>query len=280
MRRYHMREVAVAVLDTGIYPHVDFDNRIIAFADMVGKGRLPYDDNSHGTHVAGIIGGSGRASAGRFKGMAPDCNIVAVKVLDKFGNGKVGNVLRGIEWVIKNAWKYNIRVLNLSFGATDTNGTSEKLLIAAVEQAWDRHIVVVTAAGNEGPDIGSVTVPGISKKVITVGSVDDDEYTDSSGRVHYNYSGRGPTRDCIVKPEILTVGSNIVSCSNSKTGYTAKSGTSMSAPIVAGAITRLLQKYPHFTPRDVKMRLLETAVPLNLEKEHQGWGVLDLERFL
>lgn len=275
-----MEKITVAVLDTGIYPHMDFDNRIVAFFDTVGKKRMPYDDNSHGTHVAGIIGGSGRASGGRFKGIAPECNLAAVKVLNKSGNGRILNVLRGIEWVVENAQRYNIRVLNLSFGARDTNGEAEKRLVDAVEHAWDSRIVVVTAAGNDGPEEGSITVPGISKKVITVGSVDDDSYTDSNGRVHYNYSGRGPTRECIVKPEILTVGSNIVSCSNSKTGYMTKSGTSMSVPIVSGAVTRLLQKYPEFTPRDVKMRLLKTAVPLKHAREQCGWGLLDLQKFL
>lgn len=275
-----MLKVGVAVLDTGIFKHIDFDSRIIAFKDMVNGGENPYDDNSHGTHVAGIIGGSGKASKGRYKGICSDCNIVAVKVLDKSGNGKIEQVMEGLWWVIENYKKYNIRVVNLSFGASDTGGRKEQELIDLVEQVWDRDIVVVTAAGNEGPDKGSVTVPGISRKVITVGTYDDAEYVDNQGRIYMNYSGRGPTHSCIVKPEILTVGSDIVSCANIKNGYMVKSGTSMSAPIISGAIAKLLEKCPELTPKAVKMRLLERAVPVKLEKEHQGWGVLDLEKFL
>lgn len=275
-----MSRIGVAILDTGIYPHIDFDSRIVAFKDFVKGYEKSYDDNSHGTHVAGIIGGSGKASRGRFKGICPECNIIAVKVLDRQGNGKIENVLAGIWWILDNAARLNIRVMNLSFGAADTNGRAEEVLVTAVEKVWNNNIVVVTAAGNEGPESGSVTVPGISKKVITVGTYDDSEYTDSNGVRHKNYSGRGPTKDCIVKPEVLTVGSNIVSCANMKNGYMAKSGTSMSAPIVSGAIAKLLTQYPHMEPKAVKMRLLERAVPLGLEKEHQGWGLLDLEKFL
>lgn len=275
-----MEKIGVAVLDTGIFKHIDFDNRIIAFKDMINGLEIPYDDNSHGTHVAGIIGGSGRASKGRYKGICSECDIVAVKVLDKLGNGKIEQVMAGLQWILDNHSKYNIRVVNLSFGASDTGGNTEKQLIDLVEQVWDSNMVVVTAAGNEGPDSGSVTVPGISKKVITVGTYDDEEFVDNKGKVHKNYSGRGPTKKCIVKPEILTVGSNIVSCANIKNGYMVKSGTSMSAPIISGAIAKLLMKCPQLTPKAVKLRLLERATPVKLEREHQGWGVLDLEKFL
>mgnify|MGYP002907464937 FL=1 len=138
----------------------------------------------------------------------------------------------------------------------------------------------MSAAGNNGPGRGTVTVPGISRKIITVGSLDDRIYTDERGRKYANYSGRGPTKSCIVKPEIVTAGSGIVSCSNKRDGYTVKSGTSMAAPIVTAAIALLLQKKPYLTPAMVKMRLHDTAVSIRLPKEQQGWGMLDVKALL
>ena len=105
---YTGKNVCVCVLDTGIYPHIDFRDRIIGFQDFVGKHMLPYDDNSHGTHVSGIIGGDGSASGGRIRGIAPECNLVALKILDRYGNGKKRDVLRAFDWILKNKDVYGI----------------------------------------------------------------------------------------------------------------------------------------------------------------------------
>ena len=80
--------ITVAVLDTGIFPHIDFDNRIVAFRDLVYGRETPYDDNGHGTHVCGILGGSGRASGGKYRGTAPECRFLVAKILDRRGNGR------------------------------------------------------------------------------------------------------------------------------------------------------------------------------------------------
>lgn len=275
------RPVGVAILDTGIFRHIDFDNRIIAFKDFVNGQMLPYDDNNHGSHVSGIIASSGRASEGRYRGVAPKSNIISVKVLDKNGNGKVSNVLKGLQWILDNREKYNIRILNISFGTEPTSELDENsLLIKGVEKIWDSGIVVVTAAGNNGPDSKSITVPGISRKVITVGAYDDVEYRDENGIVRRHYSGRGPTQSCIVKPEIVTAGTDIVSCLNNRNGYSVKSGTSMAAPICSGAIALLLEKYPNLSPKEVKMRIHDRAVKVALPKNQQGWGMLSVENLL
>ena len=109
-------KISVAILDTGVYRHVDFDNRIIGFYDTVKKRTQPYDDCGHGTHVCGIIAGSGRASNGKFKGIAPMTYIVGVKVLDNKGNGRIADVIDGVKWVLDNKEKYSIKVVNISFG--------------------------------------------------------------------------------------------------------------------------------------------------------------------
>lgn len=287
--------IGVAVIDTGIYRHRDFGDRIVAFADFVNHKIKPYDDSGHGTHVSGIIAGSGVASNGKYRGIARNSNIIAVKVLDKNGNGKVENVIEGLLWVADNKEKYNIRVVNISFGTTrEVNLNEDSRLIKAVEKLWDDGIVVVAAAGNSGPDENSVTSPGISKKIITVGAYDDYSYmithrTRDSGRGGYSrggsgivyYSGRGPTSCCIVKPEIVVAGSDMIACTNRKDAYSVKSGTSMATPIVSGAIARYMQQYnQNISPKHVKIRLKKYCRRIDIPYNQQGWGVLDVYRFI
>lgn len=268
--------VAVAVLDTGIYPHVDFDNRIIAFKDIINRKTRMYDDNGHGTHIASVIAGSGRASGGRYKGIAPKAEIVAVKILSSKGTGNSVDAVNGIEWILSVSKKYGIRIVNISIGTTDNiYDTEDSILVRAVETLWDEGIVVVAAAGNNGPGEGTVTSPGISRKIITVGAYDEMPIKSSYGMIKKYYSGHGPTKECIMKPEIVAKGGGIIGCKNRKYGYQTKSGTSMAVPYISGMIARLLEKYPDMTPKDVKLRLHDRAVDLNLPKNIQGWGTVD-----
>ena len=149
--------ITVAVLDTGIFPHIDFDNRIVAFRDLVYGRETPYDDNGHGTHVCGILGGSGRASGGKYRGTAPECRFLVAKILDRRGNGRKQDILAAIDWVCKERIRLNIRILNISVGTTEQEKSVDDLLVQAVERAWDDGITVVTAAGNLGPAPGSIT---------------------------------------------------------------------------------------------------------------------------
>jgi len=282
---YLGQKIGIAVLDTGIYSHPDFDNRVIAFRDLVHNQSFMYDDCGHGTHVSGIIAGSGSASDGYCHGVAPKANLIGVKVLDHKGNGNIKHLLEGIQWVIKHKDKYNIRIINISAGTVPKDSKEESsTLVKGVEEAWDKGIIVVTAAGNNGPKPMSITTPGISRKVITVGCSDDQKLTNVQGNKVVNYSGRGPTASCICKPDIVAPGSGIISCAamgkrNSKL-YCIKSGTSMATPIVSGAIAVLLSKYPYLTNVDVKIRLKEKSVDLGLPKNQQGWGMLDVGNLL
>ncbi len=273
--------VGVAVLDTGIFPHRDFDSRILGFADMVNGKAGPYDDCGHGSHICGIIGGSGLSSDGRYQGMAPGCNLVPVKVLDKKGNGYVNHVLAGINWILERKQELGIRILNISVGAGGKKFASEKSsLVHGVNRAWDEGLVVVVAAGNNGPRPMSVTTPGISRKVITVGCSDDDREVLVGANRMVDYSGRGPTRECVCKPDVVAPGSCVVSCACQDYKYTIKSGTSMSTPIVSGAVALLLEKYPEMTNRDVKLKLRESCRDIGLPRNQQGWGLLDVEKLL
>lgn len=267
-------------MDTGIVRHPDFDNRIAGFWDFTAKTRGMYDDNGHGTHVSGIIGGNGFMSRGKYMGIAPGCKIIMLKVLDRMGNGNTKQVISALKWVIANREQYRIRVLNISVGMLNSAKTEERnRLLEAVEDVWNHQITVVAAAGNNGPVNGSITVPGMCKSVITVGSSDDEAIHGKRPGLVPGYSGRGPTEACVVKPEILAPGTEVVSC-GVNLSYETKSGTSMATPVVTGAVALLLSRYPYLTPAQVKLRLYETAVDIGRERNMQGWGGLDIARLL
>ena len=278
--------VTTAVLDTGISPHPDLKGRIVAFGDMLyGKKRM-YDDNSHGTHVAGIIAGSGGLSSGLYAGIAPASQIVAVKVLDQKGEGKIRFLIEGIKAILRNRDKWQIRIVNISIGTLPHQGDEEEMeLMRWVDRLWDEGLVVVTAAGNFGPRSGTVTIPGISKKVITVGASDDGNQKDRYGKVGTNYSGRGPTSECVCKPDLVAPGSYIRSCNGfsqkkNQKAYSVKSGTSMSAPVVSGAVALLLSKYPDMKNVEVNLRLLMSADDMGKDPNIQGRGLLNIEKLL
>lgn len=295
-RGYLGKGVGVAIVDTGIALHKDFiegGDRVVGFVDFINQRSEPYDDNGHGTHVAGIIGGNGYSSKGKYTGVAPECNLIGVKVLDHRGDGNISDVLAGLQWIMDNRKRYNIRIVNISVGTSSKDNLDENsLLVQGVNAVWDRGIIVVVAAGNNGPGPMSISTPGISRKVITVGSSDDNVVVEvyGSGKSK-DYSGRGPTPFCIKKPDIVAPGSNIISCNisryptrpkstDSPMMYTVKSGTSMATPVVSGAIALLLGAHPELSNREVKIKLRSCAVDLGQHWEKQGWGLLNIRKLL
>ncbi len=272
------KNIGIAVLDTGISNHIDLNDNLVYFKDYINMRKTAYDDNGHGSHVSGIIAGNGYKSKGRFKGIAPDSKIIMLKCLDKNGNGKIDNAEKGLDFIIDNRDRFNIRIVNISVGSikkTDDNETER--LVKAVEELWKLGFVVIVAAGNNGPDKGSVTAPGNAKSVITVGASDDNMVSGNDRRK--NYSGRGPTEICVVKPEIVCPGTGIISCNN-KNGYSAKSGTSMAVPIVSGIVALMLERKPDLTNKEIKKKMYETAIDVGLPKNHQGWGEINARRLI
>ena len=253
----------VVVMDTGVNRHPDLAGRIWMFRDFI-NGRLDmYDDNGHGTHVCGVIGGN-------TIGIAPECKMIVLKVLDEAGNGRVEHSMQAFRWILENQEKYNIRIVNISMGMPPhINPQGEHYILGAVELLWNMGIVVVAAAGNLGPKPGSITIPGINGNIITVGCYD---------KAH---SGRGSAEQNIWKPDLVAPGANIYSCNafwdgDEKKKYVAKSGTSMSTPIVTGAVAGLLSGRTNLTNREVKTRLKESCINLHMPPTRQGSGLLNI----
>lgn len=274
------QKINIAVIDTGINGmDAELKDSCIFQYDIIGGRKYPYDDNGHGTHVAGIISAKGIYKNGMYKGIAPDSKIVSIKALDKTGKGSFDNFIKGIDFIIRFHKKFNIRVVNMSVGAPNTTEDSRKL-DDAIDEMYYNGIVVVAAAGNNGPANGSVASPGNNRNALTVGAYDDNrEIKLSKNRVLKNYSGRGPTNECVVKPEILADGYHIVSVSH-KGGYVSASGTSMATPIVSGMISLLLSKYPDLSPKEVKKIVHDTAIDLDMPKIKQGWGKIGIQNYI
>lgn len=278
--RYNGKNVGIAVLDTGISVHDDLKSRVISFVDFINGENKMYDDNGHGTHISGIIAGNGHCSNGMYRGIAPSCNVISLKVLDNKGDGNTKDVLRALEYVIDNKERLGIRIVNISIGSIPNARSGERTkLIQGVERAWDEGLCVIVAAGNNGPNPMTVTTPGISRKVITVGACESYNGNENVP-AKKNFSGRGPTPYCIVKPEVVAPGINVKSCLNDRTDYTVKSGSSMATAVVSGCIALLMEKYPRITNSKIKLRLYERCIDLNLPKNQQGWGMIHLPELL
>lgn len=276
---YRGSGVVIAVIDTGIYPHDDLvkpENRILAWNDMVNDRKDPYDDNGHGTHVAGIIAGNGYSSGQRYTGMVPEAKLVGVKVLDHQGSGSISDVISGVEWCIKSAKTLKIKVINMSLGAPAQESYQADPLCRATSAAWKSGIAVCVAGGNEGPSSGTIGTPGINPAVITVGNIDDQNTINrEDDRLHLS-SSTGPTVDRLAKPDIVAPGTAITSLINQNNQYQTYTGSSMATGFVSGAVGLLLQKWPNLKPDMIKKMIKKSTKDIGLGQYLQGSGMLDL----
>jgi len=282
--------VAVAVVDTGIAKVGDLAGRVVGGVDLTDEGDPYLDSFGHGTFVAGVLAGDGRASDGANSGVAPQADLVPVKIAGRSGASDVSHVLAAIQWVVSFRARYDIRVLNLSLGTDSTQPYLRSPLNYAVERAWDAGIVVVASASNSGPDPGTVAKPGDDPLVVTVGAIDDKATVTRDDDVMAGFSGVGPTAaDGLVKPDLVAPGRSVIGLRapgsavddanpGSRVGsdYFRGSGTSFSAAVVSGAAALLLDKEPDLTPNQVKDRLTSTAAagPVG-EPNVDGAGSLD-----
>ena len=273
------QNITVAVVDSGISTRNDdfksgTNSRIIV-ERYFGNKTSAKDEHGHGTHVAGIIGGNGLASGGIYRGVAPGVNLINLRVADKDGMTYESTVLDSLQWVYNNRDLYNIRVVNLSLNSTVALSYHNSPLSAAVETLWFSGIVVVVSSGNNGSTEGPVSIypPANDPFVITVGATEDKGTPGLSDDNLAVFSAYGTTENGILKPDLVAPGRNVIAPLSDKASsvYTAHplhrvgndyfrmSGTSMSAPVVSGAVALLLQDEPGLTPDQVKYRLMATA---------------------
>lgn len=264
----------IAIIDSGIFPHADLKDRVVGWLDLAGNKNKPSDTWGHGTHVAGIAAGSGKASAGEVKGVAPEANLVGVRI------GSVSDAVQALDWVIANKDKYGVGVVNLSLGEISTQGAAQDPWCQAVQRAIDAGLTVVVAAGNEGANgPGSISTPGISPNAITVGGVDDHGTVDPQDDTLYAGSGLGPTSyDRLAKPDVMAPAVAVYSTLSPASGlddrsqphlaggYLPMQGTSMATPAVAGLVALLKQARPDLSPADLKTILMQSVFhgPQNL----------------
>lgn len=286
--RFRRSTITIAVLDSGIAKHPDLEGKCIAFKDFVNGKAAMYDDCGHGTHVCGILCSSGELSEGKYRGIMPGARLVVGKVLDSKGDGLADTMLQGLEWILNSYKKLDIRLLNISVGIGDLKSKEKnRRLKEMLEKLWDAGVVVVCAAGNKGPAEDSISAIGGSNKVITVGCYDDFADVDAGENCGL-YSGRGKRNAEFRKPDLVAPGTGLTSCCNQiqriegsyENSYIAKSGTSMSTPIVTGCAALLLQREPYLRNEQVKERLHYSAEDLGLPWNLQGWGMVHAKRLL
>ncbi|MCH8183599.1 MAG: S8 family serine peptidase [Proteobacteria bacterium] len=258
--------VRVCVIDTGIDPdHEQFDDpgKIVGWADFVEEEETPYDDHGHGTHVANILAGAGTGGPDAFKyrGVAPGASIIAVKVLNSAGSGSGSDIIAGIEFCVAEG----ADIISMSLGGAPTDGLDA--MSRAVNAAVDNGVVAVISAGNSGDEHETIGTPGAAEKAITVGAVTDWSATEG---IHLApWSSRGPNLAGLTKPDTVAPGVLIAAArAGTASGYVLFSGTSMSAPYVAGAVALMKEINPSLTPPQVKS-LIHTW--------SQDWGVAGID---
>lgn len=317
---YAGSNVGIAILDTGVSRHSDLGDDIIQYSflggayptpqiangEIVSLNDSPREDGfGHGTHVAGVLGGSGEKSNNDFRGSSTGAKLLALQVLDEDGQGSMSDVMAALDWLLTYGSHFDIRVVNLSLGKGISESNQTDPLVLAVEDLWDAGMVVVVAAGNEGLS-GSMTVtsPGNSRKVITVGSLTDNATgLDHSDDFVSSFSSQGPTiGDYVLKPDLLAPGNRVVGTAvkNSKLGemlksrlkqckksgcdpdeiYLEMSGTSMATPIASATVALMLEKDPSLSPATVKARLMRSARKIDADPTESGAGLLDADAAL
>ncbi|MFF2641240.1 S8 family serine peptidase [Streptomyces niveus] len=267
--------VKVAVLDTGAdQTHPDLAGRIAAAEDFSGSSGTS-DGFGHGTHVASIVGGSGKASGGTRQGVAPAAELMIGKVLGDDGFGSESQVIAGMEWAAAK----RAEVVNMSLGSDAPSDGTDPMSLAVNELSESSGALFVVAAGNSGPGTGTIGSPGAADAALTVGAVDRDDSL-------AEFSSRGPRYgDEAVKPDVTAPGVGIVAARATGTGmgdpvddgYTAASGTSMATPHVAGAAALLAQRHPDWSAAQLKDALVSTARTIaGQQVTEQGGGRIDL----
>lgn len=282
----------IVVIDSGIHPHPDLKDKVVEWVDFSKeKHKKMMDDYGHGTHVAGVAAGSGTKSNGEISGIAPDADIVGLRITTK------AEAIKAITWCIENKDRLDLNVINMSLGEVARRGAKHDPWSVAVEKATEAGLTVVVAAGNEGPNPGSISTPGIFPGAITVGAYDSKGTPEQEDDTVWRKSSQGPTIDGIKKPDVLAPGVAIFGPLAPKshldtdafphrgTDYFAISGTSQATPMIAGLAAILRQANPSLTSEQLREIMVKASgeAPIHPELGRpapDGAGLVDAEKAL
>ncbi|HEX4979575.1 MAG TPA: S8 family serine peptidase, partial [Acidimicrobiales bacterium] len=281
----------VAVLDTGVSSVSRLADRLVRVRTgllstesclNLSSERDCHDNYGHGTFVAGMV-----------NDVAPDAGILSVKLAGRDGSMNVSRLLKGIGWVISNKDTYGVKVMNLSVRTYSPLSYRVDPVNLAVERAWAAGISVVVSAGNQGPAEATIAKPGDDPWVITVGSTDDQGTVGLEDDVVSSFSARGPSVDGIQKPDVVLPGRSLVGLRSPGSEADVRfpnfvdaerrrgSGTSFSAPLVAGAAAVMHAADPTATNDRVKFALTATARAIpGASASAAGAGTIDLPNAL
>ncbi|UPM53482.1 S8 family serine peptidase [Gottfriedia acidiceleris] len=278
------KQIAIAVLDSGVFPHEDLTkhvNKIIAFKDFVNNYAEPYDDNGHGTLIAGLIAGNGNT----YEGINNKTNIVGVKVLDKYGEGNIQNTINGINWVIENKDKYNIKIINISYGFNELSKRSLGILKTSINNADKNDLMVICSIGNkkiiQNVFINSEksTYPASFNTVLSVGAMDyltrDTMYSTNKYRIA-PYTVSYINKWMYIKPDFILPGTKILTLNSNigylpshtiylKEKYTISSGSSLATAVLSGLVSILFEQFPNKTNSEMKSVILNQSYASQLD---------------
>jgi len=304
--------ITVAVLDSGLWEHPALRNdtsgnqRVLARYDAIGDKVVDeaFDESGHGTHLTSVLAHSGSTlhdgkPTGSYKGVAPDVGLVIIKAFDVEGQGDMLDIVRGVQWVLEHREKYDIRILNLSFASRPRWPYWLDPVNQSLMRAWAEGVIVIAAAGNEGPEPMTVGSPGNLPYIITVGAVTDSWTADTRADDYVpDFSSRGPTPEAHIKPDIVAPGGHITGITRPgssltvdypeyllASGHFVMTGSSQAAALVSGLTALLLQLEPGLTPDQIKCKLTSSAEPAIMEDGllayspfQQGHGYVNVTR--
>lgn len=250
------RGISIGFIDSGIYPRAAFmkpRRRILAFKDFVLDKRDPYDDSGHGT-----------ASIAAASIPAAEAGIICAKAFDASDHGFCSDIMASMDWILSLKEKHNIKIVVLNFGKEVKFKSSDVLALAA-ETLWENGLLVISCAGNLGPEASTITSPGNNQKLLTIGALDEG----MEKPIIFSWSSRGPVKGNIDKPDLAMPGF---------VGSEGLLGTSASASLAAGFAALLYEKKPDISPDDAKSLLKLCTSSLSELKQAQGKGYINMRK--
>lgn len=284
--------ITIAIIDSGVYPHPDLtnpNNRIIKFVDLINGLNYPYDDNGHGTCIAGIISGNGNNSNGTYKGVAPNSNIICYKAFDKTGKGYISDILYSIDMIINEVEKTNTKIICMPFEMLNYNAFLQNLFDKLITKAISKNITCIVPSGSNKNIDGSIKGIALCNDCITVSGYDS---TYKPLPKSYTYSSVGPYKKSN-KPNLCAACVDIVSL-NTNTDYISErdgiklyppklsssyrtfTGTSLAAAYVAGVCALIYESNQNLTPKDVLSLLELSCEKLDMPDNCQGNGKINI----